>query len=142
MSDSNNLSSELNNNSDDFSFSDPLLKSNLISGERVFSEFFIPHRTISLFGLVVLLLSFLLPLIVILVVQFGTDFSKVVKYTIDIIMGLWLFFTFLFFFFIGSSNLSRVCLMKESLLGPTGEISAIVLLPLPILSYHCIFDKI
>ena len=104
MSDSNNLSSELNNNSDDFSFSDPLLKSNLISGERVFSEFFIPHRTISLFGLVVLLLSFLLPLIVILVVQFGTDFSKVVKYTIDIIMGLWLFFTFLFFFFIGSSN--------------------------------------
>ncbi|UJG41613.1 MAG: hypothetical protein K9W45_03900 [Candidatus Heimdallarchaeum aukensis] len=104
MSDDNNFSSDLNNADSDFLFSSSSFESNLINGEKVFNDFLIPYRTISFFGLVVLTLSFLLPLIVILVVQFGTDFSRAVKYTIDVIMGLWLFFTFLFFFFIGSSN--------------------------------------
>ncbi|MHA1351448.1 MAG: hypothetical protein ACTSPP_01480, partial [Candidatus Heimdallarchaeaceae archaeon] len=104
MSDDNNFSSDLNNADSDFLFSASSFESNLINGEKVFNDFLIPYQTISFFGLVVLTLSFLLPLIVILVVQFGTDFSKAVKYTIDVIMGLWLFFTFLFFFFIGSGN--------------------------------------
>jgi len=62
---------------------------NLIDREKIEESYFIPYKTVSLFGFIVWGITLLLPIIVIIIIQLSDNVSQNTKYAVDIIMGIW-----------------------------------------------------